>query len=91
MTFRPVIVSRCPPGPQRSDIFIFSNMGCYGTVLSPPRYFASKVTFNGKGWDLVKEPALVDCDPRHCTSNQSVVRTPDGRLWAAYGLVGRLA
>jgi hypothetical protein len=75
---------------KRSDIFIFSNMGCYGTVLSPPRYFSSKLTFTGKGWELVKEPALVDCDPRHCTSNQSVVRTADGRLWAAYGLVGRL-
>jgi hypothetical protein len=65
-------------------------MGCYGTVLSPPRYFSSKVVFAGKGWELVKEPALVDCDPRHCTSNQSVIRTADGRHWAAYGLVGRL-
>lgn len=75
---------------QRGDVFVMSNMGCYGTVLSPPRYFTSKLTFTGKGWDLLKEPALVDSDMRHCTSNQTVIRTKDGRLWAAYGLVGRL-
>jgi hypothetical protein len=75
---------------RRGDVIVMSNMGCYGTVLSPPRYFSSKLTYTGKGWKLFEEPALVDCDLRHCTSNQSVVRTPDGRLWAAYGLVGRL-
>lgn len=75
---------------KRSDVYVFSNMGCYGTVLSPPRLFSSKLSFTGTGWELVKEPALVDCDMRHCTSNQSIIRTASGRIWAAYGLVGRL-
>jgi hypothetical protein len=65
-------------------------MGCNGTVLSSLRWFAQKLTFTGQGWEVEKTPALVDCDLRHCSSNQSVVRAPDGRLWCAYGLVGRL-
>lgn len=75
---------------QRADVLLFSNMGCNGQVLSTLRYFSQKLTFTGTGWELQKLPALVDCDLRHCSSNQSVVRTPDGRLWAAYGLSGRL-
>src|SRR5262249_47880258 len=74
----------------RGDVLLFSDIGCYGTVLCPPRYFSTKLTFTGKGWEVEKSPALVDCDMRHCCSNQSVVRTLDGRLWAAYGMVGRL-
>lgn len=75
---------------QRADVILMSNMGCNGTALSTLRWFSQKLTFTGQGWELQKVPALVDCDLRHCTSNQSVVRTADGRLWAAYGLVGRL-
>jgi hypothetical protein len=75
---------------QRADVILMSNMGCNGTALSTLRYFSQKLTFTGNGWELEKVPALVDCDLRHCASNQSIVRTADGRLWAAYGLVGRL-
>jgi hypothetical protein len=75
---------------QRADVLMLSNAGCNGMVLSSLRWFSQKLTFTGKGWELEKTPALVDCDLRHCSSNQSVVRTADGRLWCAYGLVGRL-
>ena len=75
---------------QRADLVLMSNMGCVGQSLSSLRWFSQKLTFTGSGWALEKVPALVDCDMRHCTSNHSVVRTPNGRLWAAYGLVGRL-
>jgi hypothetical protein len=75
---------------QRGDVVVLSNAGCNGMVLSSLRWFSQKLTFTGKGWELAKAPALVDCDLRHCGSNQSVVRTADGRLWCAYGLVGRL-
>ena len=75
---------------QRADVVLMSNMGCAGQGPSSLRWFSQKLTFTGKGWEVEKVPALVDCDMRHCTGNQSVVRTPNGRLWAAYGLVGRL-
>jgi hypothetical protein len=74
----------------RADVLLFNNLGCEGPNIASLRLFSSKLTFTGKGWELRKPPTLVDCDLRHCNSNQTVVRTADGRLWAAYGLVGRL-
>src|SRR5262249_44711935 len=74
----------------RADVLLFNNLGCAGPNTASLRLFARKMTFTGKGWELRETPALVDCDLRHCNSNQSIVRTADGRLWAAYGLVGRL-
>lgn len=78
---------------RRADLVLLTNKGCNGPGLSSLRWFSQKLTFTGlggQGWQLDKTPALVDCDLRHCASNQSVIRTADGRLWAAYGLVGRL-
>ncbi len=74
----------------RADVLVFTNFGCRGPSFASLRVFARKLTFTGKGWEARETPDLVDCDPRHCTSNQSVVRAPDGRLWAAHGYVGRL-
>jgi hypothetical protein len=75
---------------RRADVVVFSNLGCRGPSFASLRLFARKLTFTGKGWELRDVPDLVDCDLRHCNSNQSVVRTSDGRLWAGYGFVGRL-
>jgi hypothetical protein len=74
----------------RADVLLLNNLGCAGPNLASLRLFAQKLTFTGKGWEVRPVPTLVDCDLRHCNSNQSIVRTADGRLWAAYGLVGRL-
>jgi hypothetical protein len=74
----------------RADVLLFNNLGCAGPNIASLRLFAKKLTFTGKGWELRTVPSLVDCDLRHCNSNHSIVRTGDGRLWAAYGLVGRL-
>jgi hypothetical protein len=74
----------------RGDVLLFNNLGCEGPNIASLRLFARKLTFTGKGWELRRAPKLVDCDLRHCNSNHSIVRTPDGRLWAAYGFVGRL-
>src|SRR5262249_41950056 len=74
----------------RADVLLLNNLGCEGPTLASLRLFARKLTLTDKGWELRDVPTLVDCDLRHCNSNQSIVRAPDGRLWAAYGLVGRL-
>jgi hypothetical protein len=74
----------------RGDVVVLTNLGCRGGSWASLRLFAQKVTFTGKGWELREAPTLVDCDLRHCNSNQSIVRARDGRLWAAYGLAGRL-
>jgi hypothetical protein len=75
---------------QRADVLLLADMGCNGMVMASPRLWARKLSFTDKGWVLTPDPVLVDCDLRHCNSNQSIVRSSDGRLWAAYGLVGRL-
>jgi hypothetical protein len=74
----------------RGDVLILTNLGCRGPSFASLRLFARKLTFTGEGWEVRQVPDLVDCDPRHCNSNHSIVRTADGRLWAAYGMVGRL-
>ncbi len=74
----------------RGDVLVLTNLGCRGPSFASLRVFARKLTFTGKGWEVREVPDLVDCDLRHCTSNQSIVRTADGRLWAGYGGVGRL-
>jgi hypothetical protein len=74
----------------RGDVLVLTNFGCRGPSFACLRVFARKLTFTGKGWEAREVPDLFDCDPRHCTSNQSVVRGQDGRLWGAHGYVGRL-
>ena len=74
---------------RRADVLLLANLGCCG-FTSGMRLYTEKLTFTDSGWQLRHEPALVDCDPRHCVSNQSVIRLENGRLWAAYGMVGRL-
>src|SRR6185436_13264867 len=74
---------------NRPDVVVLTNLGCRGGSWASLRLFAQKVTFTGEGWELRELPTLVDCDLRHCNSNQSVVRTGDGRLCAAYGFAGR--
>ena len=75
---------------ERADVLLLTSLGCAGTCVPAMRQFAQKLTFTGAGWRLRQAPALVDCDGRHCGSNQSILRLPDGRLWCAFGLVGRL-
>lgn len=74
----------------RPDVFVLTNLGCRGGSFAALRLFAQQITFIGPGWELRELPVLVDCDLRHCNSNQSIVRTANGRLWAAYGLAGRM-
>ena len=74
---------------SRPDVIVLTNLGCRGGSWASLRLFAQKVTFSGDGWELRELPTLVDCDLRHCNSNQSIVRTADGRLWAGYGFAGR--
>jgi hypothetical protein len=74
----------------RADVLVFTNLGCRGPSFASLRLFARKLTFTGKGWEVREVPDVVDCDLRHCNANHSIVRTADGRLWAAYGMVGRL-
>lgn len=73
-----------------ADVLLFNNLGCAGPNITSLRLFARKLTLGDKGWEVREMPALVDCDLRHCNSNHSIVRGPDGRLWGAYGMVGRL-
>ncbi len=75
---------------QRADVFLFTNLGCRGPVPSALRLFTRRITFTPNGWVQQPKHTLVDCDLRHCNSNQSVARAADGRLWAAYGIYGRL-
>jgi hypothetical protein len=74
----------------RGDVIILNNLGCAGPAIASLRLYARQLSLTDKGWEIRDMPTLVDCDLRHCNSNHSIVRTPDGRLWAAYGLVGRL-
>src|SRR5204862_283112 len=74
----------------RANVALLSNLGCRGGSLAALRLFDHQLTFAGDRWTIREAPTLVDCDLRHCNSNQSVVRTADNRLWAAYGLAGRL-
>ncbi len=75
---------------RRGDAMILANLGCCGHGARPSlRLFAQKLTFTESGWQLRPTPALIDCEPRHCNANQSIIRLPNGRLWAAYCLVGR--
>ena len=75
---------------QRADVFLFTNLGCRGVVQSAMRLFTRRLLFTEKGWVAQPKHALVDADLRHCNSNQSVFRGPDGRTWAGYGIYGRL-
>jgi len=75
---------------RRADVALLTSLGCSGTSTPSLRVYARKLTFTGAGWELRKVPAVFDCDARHCTSGQSIVRLPDGRLWCAHGVVGRL-
>ncbi|KKM16236.1 hypothetical protein LCGC14_1687860, partial [marine sediment metagenome] len=75
---------------QRADVGLLANLGCAGTSTPAMRVYARKLTFTAAGWKLRKTPAVFDCDARHCTSNQSMLRLANGRLWCAHGIVGRL-
>jgi hypothetical protein len=73
-------------------IVTFSRFGCGGPTAYHPRVFTRKLTFDGpgKGWTTRELPALVDCEPRHCVAEQSTFRAGNGRIWLAYGSLGRL-
>ncbi|MEX0718219.1 MAG: sialidase family protein [Planctomycetaceae bacterium] len=76
---------------RRGDVIVFTNIGCRGPANASQRLYAQRLLFTGKeGWKLDETAALVDCDLRHCNSNQSIVAGPNGWLWSAYGMVGRL-
>jgi hypothetical protein len=73
-------------------IAVSSGPGCAGLGNPNPRQHLTKYTFTGKGWEA-QFPSILDSDIRHCGSNASVVRLRSGpfkgRLWAAWGQVGR--
>ena len=74
----------------RADVMLLTNLGCNGPASAGPTLFVERLSLGTDGWQRRKEPALVDCDLRHCNSNQSIVRAATGRLYAAYGYCSRL-
>jgi len=60
---------------KRADVLLLTSLGCAGTCIPAMRQFAQKLTFTGTGWHLRPSPALVDCDGRHCGSNQTIIRS----------------
>jgi len=68
-------------------------LGCGGPATYHPRVFTKKLTFlgTGKGWEMKELRSLADCETRHCTATQSAFRAASGRLWLAYGVLGRLS
>ncbi len=65
---------------------------CGGPAAYHPRVFTRKLTFEGpdKGWTTRELRALADCEPRHCVASQSTFREASGRIWLAYGSLGRM-
>jgi len=74
----------------RADVMLLTNLGCNGPASAGPTLFVERLSLGPDGWQRSKQPALVDCDLRHCNSNQSIVRASTGRLYAAYGYTSRL-
>jgi hypothetical protein len=74
----------------RADVMLLTNLGCNGPASAGPTLFVERLSLGSDGWRRCDEPALVDCDLRHCNSNQSIVRATTGRLYAAYGYTSRL-
>jgi len=74
----------------RADVMLLTNLGCNGPASAGPTLFVERLSLGADGWEQRKEAALVDCDLRHCNSNQSIVRAATGRLYAAYGYCSRL-
>ena len=73
-----------------ADVMLLTNLGCNGPASAGPTLFVERFSLGARGWQRRKELALVDCDLRHCNSNQSIVRAATGRLYAAYGYTSRL-
>lgn len=73
-----------------ADVMLLTNLGCNGPASAGPTLFVERISLGADGWQRRKEPSLVDCDLRHCNSNQSIVRASTGRLYAAYGYCSRL-
>jgi hypothetical protein len=73
-------------------VIVTFGLGCGGPTAYHPRVFTRKLTFEGPGkdWTTRELPALVDCEPRHCVAEQSTFRAKSGRIWLAYGNLGRL-
>jgi hypothetical protein len=73
-------------------VIVTFGLGCGGPTAYHPRVFTRKLTFEGpdKGWTMRELRALVDCEPRHCVAEQSAFRDQSGRIWLAYGNLGRL-
>jgi len=98
------IARRDTPGPladgparevidRYGDVVIVTfGLGCGGPTAYHPRVFTRKLTFEGpgKGWTTRELRALVDCEPRHCVAEQSAFRAKSGRIWLAYGNLGRV-
>jgi len=62
--------------------------GCCG-IQPGDRLFTMKISFKGKeGWEYRPE-CMITGDLRHCSTALTQTRLPGGRLWAAWGEVGR--
>lgn len=78
----------CAVDRMGDGIAVSSGPGCAGLGNPSPRQHLTKYTFDGQGWQT--RPAdILDSDIRHCGSNVSAVRLAGGRLWAAWGQIGR--
>ncbi|MHC4403379.1 MAG: hypothetical protein ACYTG0_27285 [Planctomycetota bacterium] len=82
----------CAVDASGDGVAVSSGPGCAGLGFASPRQHLTKYTFTGTGWNA-ESPTILDSDIRHCGSNASVVRLPNGpcrgRLWASWGQIGR--
>jgi len=85
------------------NAMFMSSIGCCGFSASP-RSYIWMFTFKGKeGWEaripkkggnpqgyyVGSKLNLLDSDIRHCMHNGSTTRTDDGKIWHAWGHIGR--
>lgn len=76
---------------QNKDVIVTTNLGCFGSYNQYVRLFTRHIEHQENGWVLREKESFVDSDLRHCNSNQTMFRGKDGRIWLAYGYVGREA
>jgi hypothetical protein len=76
---------------QNKDVVVTTNLGCFGSFNQYVRLFTRHIEHQDNGWELRNKETFVDSDMRHCNSNQTMFRNQEGRIWLAYGYVGRQA
>ncbi|MFH0920154.1 MAG: T9SS type A sorting domain-containing protein, partial [Fibrobacterota bacterium] len=57
---------------------------------SPSDIYFRRIAFNGDSW-TAENPVIIDYDVRHCPERFDIIRLPNGRIWATWGLYNRFA